>query len=82
MYHPYHKWIAYNLLLQSDPYIKVSVGKNEINDRDQYIPGDLNPIFGRMYELPATLPQGRNLTITVMDWDRVTGTGLSSGCVY
>lgn len=59
--------------MQSDPYIVVKVGKNEINDRDKYIPGDLNPIFGRMYELPAKLPLDHTLTITVMDWDRVTG---------
>ena len=51
----------------------MSVGKHTIDDRDQYIPGDLNPVFGRMYELNATMPLDNKLTITVMDWDRLTG---------
>ena len=30
--------------------------KKEINDKDNYIPSQLNPIFGKMFELPAVLP--------------------------
>ena len=46
--------------LQSDPYIKVKVGKGgkgkEISDKDGYIPSNLNPIFGKMFELNADFP--------------------------
>lgn len=31
----------------SDPYCIVSIGKNKIKDRENYIANDLNPIFGR-----------------------------------
>lgn len=32
---------------KADPYIVVRLGKNEIKDRDNYIPKQLNPVFGR-----------------------------------
>jgi hypothetical protein len=53
----------------SDPYIKISVGKKEITDKDNYIPSQLNPLFGKVFEVDASLPFDRNLTVTVMDHD-------------
>lgn len=32
---------------KADPYIVLRVGKREIKDRDNYIPKQLNPVFGR-----------------------------------
>lgn len=32
---------------KADPYIVLRLGKNEIKDRDNYIPKQLNPVFGR-----------------------------------
>lgn len=32
---------------KADPYIVLRFGKNEIKDRDNYIPKQLNPVFGR-----------------------------------
>ena len=61
---------------QSDPYLKVKIGKKEINDKDNYIPNQLNPIFGKMFELPALLPLDHTLKITVMDWDRISADDL------
>jgi len=61
---------------QSDPYLKVKIGKKEINDKDNYIPNQLNPIFGKMFELPALLPLNHTLKITVMDWDRISADDL------
>jgi len=48
----------------------VKIGSEEINDKERYIPNQLNPIFGKMFELPALLSRDHTLTITVMDWDR------------
>lgn len=32
---------------KADPYIVLRLGKQEIKDRDNYIPKQLNPVFGR-----------------------------------
>lgn len=56
----------------SDPYLAVSIGGTQRTTKDRPIYGDLNPLFGTMFELPTTLPYGHTLTISVMDWDRIT----------
>lgn len=32
---------------QSDPYVRVSLGKRTLGQRDQYVPNSLEPVFGR-----------------------------------
>ncbi|XP_077062218.1 myoferlin isoform X6 [Siphateles boraxobius] len=55
-----------------DPYIKISLGKNSIEDRDNYVPYALNPVFGRMFEMTCFLPQDKDLKIAVYDFDLLT----------
>eukprot|EP00731_Ephydatia_muelleri_P021722 Em0014g313a len=54
---------------KSDPYIKLKIGKTEINDKENYIPNQLNPMFGKVFEIPALIPLDHTLQVTVMDWD-------------
>eukprot|EP00731_Ephydatia_muelleri_P036905 Em0351g5a len=54
---------------KSDPYIKIKIGKHTINDKENFIPSNLDPLFGKMFEIPITLPTDHTLTVTVMDYD-------------
>ena len=47
------------------------IGKKEINDNNDYIHNQLNPVFGKTFELPALLPLNHTLKITVLDWDQI-----------
>lgn len=61
---------------KSDPYLKVSIGKKLINDKEDYVVANLNPMFGKMFELPARLPIDHTLKVKVMDWDRFSADDL------
>ncbi|XP_054023348.1 fer-1-like protein 6 [Dryobates pubescens] len=56
---------------KSDPYIVLRLGKTEIKDRENYIPKQLNPIFGRSFEIQATFPKDSLLTVLIYDHDFV-----------
>ncbi|XP_061089829.1 fer-1-like protein 6 [Conger conger] len=56
---------------KSDPYIVLKVGKTDIKDRDNYIPKQLNPVFGRSFEFQATFPKESLLTVLIYDHDTI-----------
>ncbi|RLU20749.1 hypothetical protein DMN91_007362 [Ooceraea biroi] len=61
---------------KSDPYLCVKLGKNSISDRKNYIANQLNPTFGRMFEIEASFPQDYMLVIQVWDYDIATADDL------
>uniref|UniRef100_A0A4W3J5H4 Fer-1 like family member 6 n=1 Tax=Callorhinchus milii TaxID=7868 RepID=A0A4W3J5H4_CALMI len=56
---------------KADPYIVLQLGKTEIKDRDNYIPKELNPVFGRTFEIEANFPAESLLTLTIYDFDLI-----------
>lgn len=32
---------------KSDPYLRIKLGKNDISDKKNYVPNQLNPVFGK-----------------------------------
>ncbi|NXD17855.1 MYOF protein, partial [Nothocercus nigrocapillus] len=54
---------------QCDPYIRVSLGTKKAGDRDQYVPNTLEPVFGRLFEVTATIPLEKDLQISLFDYD-------------
>ncbi|XP_074035126.1 ferlin family C2 domain-containing myoferlin misfire isoform X2 [Leptinotarsa decemlineata] len=53
---------------KSDPYLFLTVNDKFINDKENFITRQLNPIFGRCFEFDAIFPQDHSLKIAV--WDR------------
>ncbi|XP_014885626.1 fer-1-like protein 4 [Poecilia latipinna] len=56
---------------KADPYIVVKVGDQCLDSKDRYIPKQLNPIFGEVFELTVSFPLETELVVTVMDHDLV-----------
>ena len=47
-----------------------------MDNKKDYIPNELNPVFGTMFELKAVLPFDRKLTVTIMDHDLLSADDL------
>ncbi|TMS21639.1 Otoferlin [Larimichthys crocea] len=56
---------------KADPYIAIRLGKNEIKDKENYISKQLNPLFGKSFDVEATFPMDSTLTVSIYDWDLV-----------
>uniref|UniRef100_A0A6Q2Z6Y7 Otoferlin n=1 Tax=Esox lucius TaxID=8010 RepID=A0A6Q2Z6Y7_ESOLU len=56
---------------KADPYIAIKLGKSDIKDKENYISKQLNPIFGKSFDIEATFPMDSTLTVSIYDWDLV-----------
>ncbi|XP_061741613.1 otoferlin isoform X14 [Nerophis ophidion] len=56
---------------KADPYIVIKLGKTEVKDKENYISKQLNPVFGKSFDIEATFPMKSMLTVSVYDWDLV-----------
>ncbi len=62
---------------RSDPYIRIHLnGKKIVSDSKNYIPATLNPTFGKMFEFEAEIPIQSELTVSVWDYDSISGDDL------
>ncbi|XP_074784448.1 fer-1-like protein 5 [Athene noctua] len=52
-----------------DPYIRISLGTKTLGQRDQYVPNTLEPVFGRLFEVTATIPLEKDLRVSLLDYD-------------
>ncbi|KAM9410752.1 fer-1-like protein 4 isoform 2-T2 [Pholidichthys leucotaenia] len=56
---------------KADPYLVIQVGEQSLDTKDRYIPKQLNPTFGEVFELTVSFPLETELIITVKDHDFV-----------
>ncbi|XP_061750148.1 otoferlin-like [Nerophis ophidion] len=56
---------------KADPYIAIKLGKTEVKDKENYISKQLNPLFGKSFDLEVTFPMDSTLTVSIYDWDLV-----------
>uniref|UniRef100_A0AAR5QBP0 C2 domain-containing protein n=1 Tax=Dendroctonus ponderosae TaxID=77166 RepID=A0AAR5QBP0_DENPD len=61
---------------KSDPYIQIQLGAKLVSDRENYIPKDVNPIFGRCFEFQASFPETTSVTVKVSDYDTTSADDL------
>ncbi|XP_067442564.1 fer-1-like protein 4 [Thunnus thynnus] len=56
---------------KADPYLVVRVGQQTLDTKERYIPKQLNPTFGEVFELTVSFPLETELVVKVMDHDLV-----------
>ncbi|EEC19061.1 conserved hypothetical protein [Ixodes scapularis] len=54
---------------KADPYIVINLGSKRNSDKENYISKQLNPVFGKCFEMEATFPQDSLLNVQIYDWD-------------
>nr|CAB3264595.1 otoferlin [Phallusia mammillata] len=61
---------------KADPYVVITLGNEKMNDKENYISKQLNPIFGKTFDFEATFPMESALTVQVFDWDLLSADDL------
>ncbi|XP_067402968.1 fer-1-like protein 4 [Emydura macquarii macquarii] len=56
---------------KADPYVVVTLGQEQKDTKDRYIPKQLNPVFGEVLELSISFPMESELTVSIFDHDLV-----------
>ncbi|XP_063071629.1 fer-1-like protein 4 [Engraulis encrasicolus] len=56
---------------KADPYVVVKAGEQQMDSKERYIPKQLNPVFGEVFELTVSFPLETELTLLVYDHDLV-----------
>ncbi|XP_062700276.1 otoferlin-like isoform X1 [Aedes albopictus] len=56
---------------KADPYVVLQLGSKRVSDKENYVSKQLNPVFGKCFEIEATFPQDSMLTVQIFDWDLV-----------
>ncbi|XP_076863627.1 fer-1-like protein 4 [Brachyhypopomus gauderio] len=56
---------------KADPYVVVKIGQQQLDTKDRYIPKQLNPVFGEVFEVTVSFPLETELTLMVFDHDLV-----------
>ncbi|XP_009577365.1 PREDICTED: fer-1-like protein 4, partial [Fulmarus glacialis] len=56
---------------KADPYVVVTVGQEQKDTKERYIPKQLNPVFGELVELTVSFPMESELTVAIFDHDLV-----------
>ncbi|KAM6053793.1 fer-1-like protein 4 isoform 3-T3 [Chlamydotis macqueenii] len=56
---------------KADPYVVVTVGQEQKDTKERYIPKQLNPVFGEVVELTVSFPMESELTVAIFDHDLV-----------
>ncbi|GJQ70945.1 hypothetical protein Trydic_g861 [Trypoxylus dichotomus] len=54
---------------KSDPFLIAFMGNQYYNESKNYVPKQINPIFGKCFEFSGTFPFDTVVTIQVWDWD-------------
>ena len=45
---------------KADPYLVLKFGDKRISDKEHYVSKQLNPMFGKCFEVEASFPQVKN----------------------
>lgn len=61
---------------KSDPYLRLTLGKQKVDDRKNFIDDSTDPDFYKMFTISAMLPGASILTIEAMDHDFIGGDDL------